>query len=120
MSTFVYEDGLGNFVGENGEEAIITEMEVDDETYPLDSVTNYDQYIDLKPPEKQVIKKEKIESAGGVLVEAHSTGKGRRAYRKYSDEDKEYFFELVYEKGLKVAEAARKLGMPTRTAQGCC
>jgi len=118
MSTFVYEDGLGNFVGENGEEAIITEMEVDDETYPLDSVTNYDQYIDLKPPEKQVIKKEKIESAGGVLVEAHSTGKGRRAYRKYSDEDKEYFFELVYEKGLKVAEAARKLGMPTRTAQG--
>ncbi|KAG1059747.1 hypothetical protein G6F41_013278 [Rhizopus arrhizus] len=72
----------------------------------------------LKPPEKQVIKKEKIESAGGVLVEAHSTGKGRRAYRKYSDEDKEYFFELVYEKGLKVAEAARKLGMPTRTAQG--
>ncbi|KAG1256960.1 hypothetical protein G6F66_014759 [Rhizopus arrhizus] len=93
-------------------------MEVDDETYPLDSVTNYDQYIDLKPPEKQVIKKEKIESAGGVLVEAHSTGKGRRAYRKYSDEDKEYFFELVYEKGLKVAEAARKLGMPTRTAQG--
>ncbi|KAG1365976.1 hypothetical protein G6F61_013425 [Rhizopus arrhizus] len=53
-----------------------------------------------------------------MIIEAHSTGKGRRAYRKYSDEDKEYFFELVYEKGLKVAEAARKLGMPTRTAQG--
>ena len=32
-------------------------MEVDDETYPLDSVTNYDQDIDLKLPEKQVIKK---------------------------------------------------------------
>ncbi|KAG1389161.1 hypothetical protein G6F60_013444 [Rhizopus arrhizus] len=65
-------------------------MEVDDETYPLDSVTNYDQYIDLKPPEKQVIKKEKIESAGEFLVEAHSTWKGGRAYRKYSDEDKKY------------------------------
>ncbi|KAG1315702.1 hypothetical protein G6F64_000460 [Rhizopus arrhizus] len=49
-------------------------MKVDDETYPLDSVTNYDQYIDLKPPEKQV--------------------------------------------GLNVAQAARKLCMPTRTAQG--
>ncbi|KAG0841955.1 hypothetical protein G6F17_009019 [Rhizopus arrhizus] len=109
--------GLGNFVGENGEEAVITEMEVDDETYPLDSVTNYDQSIGLKPPEKQVIKKEKVERAGELLVEAHSTGKGRYAYRKYSDEDKEYFFELVYEKGLKVAQAARKLGMPTRTAQ---
>jgi CRISPR/Cas system-associated endonuclease Cas3-HD len=90
-------------VGENGEEAVIAEMEVDDETYPLDSVTNYDQYIGLKPPEKQVIKKEKVERAGELLVEAHSTGKGRHAYRKYSGEDKEYFFELVYEKGLKVA-----------------
>ncbi|KAG1266388.1 hypothetical protein G6F65_014071 [Rhizopus arrhizus] len=101
MGTFVYEEGHGNFVRENGEEAVITEMEVDDETYPLDSVTNYDQYIDLKPPEKQVIKKEKIESAGGVRVEAHSTGKGR-----------------FYEMGLNVAQAARKLGMPTRSAQG--
>ncbi|KAG1142638.1 hypothetical protein G6F38_007600 [Rhizopus arrhizus] len=89
MSTFVYEDGLGNFVGENEEEAVITAMEVDDETYPLDSVTNYDQYIDLKPPEKQVIKKEKVERASELLVETHSIGKGRRAYRKYSDEDKE-------------------------------
>ncbi|KAG1137149.1 hypothetical protein G6F37_011656 [Rhizopus arrhizus] len=87
MSTFVYENGLGNFVEENGEEAIITEMDVDDETYPLDSVTNYDQYIDLKPPEKQVIKKEKVERA-------------------------------VHEKGLKVAQASRKLDMPTRTTQG--
>ncbi|KAG0743707.1 hypothetical protein G6F57_006373 [Rhizopus arrhizus] len=95
-------------------------MKVDDETYPLDSVTNYDQYIDLKPPEKQVVKKkkEKVERASELLVETHSTGKGRRAYRKYSDEDKEYFFELVYEKGLNVAQAARKLCMPTRTAQG--
>lgn len=62
MSTFLYEDGLGNFVGENGEEVVITEMEVDDETYPLDSVTNYDQYIDLKPPEKQFIKKKRRKS----------------------------------------------------------
>ncbi|KAG1368932.1 hypothetical protein G6F61_012764 [Rhizopus arrhizus] len=66
-------------------------MEIDDETYPLDSVTNYDQYIDLKPPEKQVKKKEKVERAGELLVEAHSTGEGRRTCRKQSDEDKEYF-----------------------------
>ncbi|CAO3664255.1 unnamed protein product [Rhizopus microsporus] len=101
MSTFVYEDSLGNFVEENEEEAVITEMEIDNETYPLDSVMNYDQYINLKPPEKQVIKKEeKVERTGELLVETPSTGKGRRAYRKYLDEDKE------------------KLGMPTRAAQG--
>lgn len=34
------------------------------------------------------------------------------------DGDKEYFFELVYAKGLKAVQAARKLGMPTQTAQG--
>ncbi|KAG1150494.1 hypothetical protein G6F37_001356 [Rhizopus arrhizus] len=91
---------------------------IDDETYPLDSVTNYDQYIDLKPPEKQVINKENVERTGEFLVEAHSTWKGGRTYRKYSDEDKEYFFELVYEKGLRVSQAAMKLGIPTWIAQG--
>ncbi|KAG1357376.1 hypothetical protein G6F62_001669 [Rhizopus arrhizus] len=92
---------------------------IDDETYPLDSVTNYDQYIDLKPPEKQVINKEEnVKRAGKFLVEAHSTWKGGRTYRKCSDEDKEYFSELVYEKGLRVSQAARKLGMPTWIAQG--
>jgi hypothetical protein len=40
-----------------GELWVSKEMEVDDETYPLDNVTNYDQDIDLKLPEKQVIKK---------------------------------------------------------------
>jgi hypothetical protein len=115
MSTSVYEDGLGNFLGGNGEEAVITEI-VDVKTYPLDTVTNYDQYIGLKPPEKQVIKKEKVERAGELLIEAHSTGKERQVYRKYLDEDKEYFFKLVYAKGLKVVQAAMKLGMSTRTA----
>jgi transposase len=73
----------------------------------------------LKPPEKQVINEEEnVKCTGKFLVEAHSTWKGGRTYRKYSDEDKEYFFELVYEKGLRVSQAARKLGMPTRIAQG--
>lgn len=28
-------------------------MEVDEEQYPLDSVTNFDEYFDIKPPERE-------------------------------------------------------------------
>jgi hypothetical protein len=53
MSAFVYKDGFENLVEEDREEAVILEMEVDFEEYPLDSVTNYDQYTDLKPRKNQ-------------------------------------------------------------------
>lgn len=33
----------GNLVGQNGQETVITKMKVDYETYPLDSVANYDK-----------------------------------------------------------------------------
>jgi hypothetical protein len=39
-------------VGENGK-TVMTEME----SYLPDSVTNDDQYIDLKPPEKQMLRR---------------------------------------------------------------
>lgn len=53
MRAFVYKDGFENLVGEDREEAVILEMEVNFEEYPLDSVTNYDQYTDLKPRKNQ-------------------------------------------------------------------
>jgi S-ribosylhomocysteine lyase LuxS involved in autoinducer biosynthesis len=57
----------------------MTEIEVNHDTYSPDSITNYDQCIALKHPEKQAIKKEEIERTGELL--AHSVRKGRRAYR---------------------------------------
>ncbi|KAI9020955.1 hypothetical protein CLU79DRAFT_703515 [Phycomyces nitens] len=95
-------------------EILWVKMEVDLEEYPLDSITNYDQYTDLKPPEtplkmKKVVKEE---------FPMEMPRKGRRSYRKYTDADKEDFFELIYEKGLNISQAAKKLGMPVRTAQG--
>jgi hypothetical protein len=56
MSAFVYKDGFGNLVGEDGEEAVVVEMKGDLKVYSLDSITNHDQYTDLKSP-KQTIKK---------------------------------------------------------------
>jgi hypothetical protein len=43
-------------VGEDGEEAVVLEMKGDLKVYSLDSITNHDQYTDLKSP-KQTIKK---------------------------------------------------------------
>ncbi|KAI8075783.1 uncharacterized protein B0P05DRAFT_143904 [Gilbertella persicaria] len=43
-----YENGRVDVVDKFGNEPI--EMEVDEEQYPLDNVTNFDQYLDIKPP----------------------------------------------------------------------
>ncbi|KAG0164517.1 hypothetical protein DFQ30_009826 [Apophysomyces sp. BC1015] len=38
MSTFVHEDGQGNFFDDNGQEVVVVEMEVDEEMFPLENV----------------------------------------------------------------------------------
>jgi hypothetical protein len=86
-------------------------MKVDLEEYHLDSITDYDQYIDLKPPEN-LVKKEKDKKE---IVEESTTEplrKSRRNYRKCTAKDKEHFFEMIYEEGLSISQAAKKLGMP--------
>ncbi|KAG2191936.1 hypothetical protein INT47_012019 [Mucor saturninus] len=53
MSFKIYlEDGKGNNMDEDGLEPV--QMEIDEEAYPLDDITNYDSHIDLKPAEKKV------------------------------------------------------------------
>ncbi|KAI8636071.1 hypothetical protein BD408DRAFT_331019, partial [Parasitella parasitica] len=52
MDLFIYEDGKGNLNNEEGEKVAVLEMEVDELEYPLEDVTNYNMYLDLKPPEK--------------------------------------------------------------------
>jgi hypothetical protein len=37
---------------ENGRQVFQTEMDVDQETHPLDNITNFDEYMHEKPPEK--------------------------------------------------------------------
>lgn len=62
---FMYEDGNGNLRDENGDEAIIIAMEVDEEMYPIEEVTSFGQYMDLKPLEKR--KQEKIKRRPGKI-----------------------------------------------------
>lgn len=50
MTTFIYDNGCGNMTDEAGKDIIEMHMEVDDEMYPIESITNYNQYMDVKSP----------------------------------------------------------------------
>jgi hypothetical protein len=53
MTTFLYEND-GKIFNEHEKETHVYEMEIDNEQYSLEQLTTYDQYIDLKPPEKTI------------------------------------------------------------------
>ncbi|EPB87879.1 hypothetical protein HMPREF1544_05286 [Mucor circinelloides 1006PhL] len=58
------EDGFGNMLGENGN--LPVKVDVDDVNFPLENITNYDSYMYLKPPEREVkIKDGKLEEVLG-------------------------------------------------------
>jgi transposase/transposase-like protein len=102
------EDGFGNVFDENGNQPV--EMDVDDVNFPLENITNYDSYMDLKPPEREVkIKDVKLE----VVLGNEATS---RVYTRHSNEKKYNFFALVYDQDYSVAAAAKKLSIPRRTA----
>ncbi|CEG71153.1 hypothetical protein RMATCC62417_06936 [Rhizopus microsporus] len=116
MNTFIYEDGKGKVFDEQGQEAHIYEMKVDDAQYSLEQLTNYYHYMDLKPPEKpmKIIEETEEEStAHGYIVERTTL----RSNRKYTNSDKERFFFSMYEQGLSLRKAAAQLSIPHSTAQ---
>ncbi|KAG1357351.1 hypothetical protein G6F62_001692 [Rhizopus arrhizus] len=49
-------DGLGNQYDNKGNEIMDIQMEVDNEMYPIENVTNSNICIDLKPSEKELIR----------------------------------------------------------------
>lgn len=52
MNVFIIENGKDEMFDENGKEIAVLQMEVDDPNFPLGNVTNYNEYHNLKPPEK--------------------------------------------------------------------
>ncbi|CEP06924.1 hypothetical protein [Parasitella parasitica] len=47
---FIYKNGKGEVVDESGNMHFA--MDIDTEAYPIDYVTNYDEHLDCKPPDK--------------------------------------------------------------------
>ncbi|KAG0182981.1 hypothetical protein DFQ28_006634 [Apophysomyces sp. BC1034] len=55
MTSFIHEDGLGNMIDEDGKDVVM--MESDSHLFPVEMITDYDQYMGLKPPERIIIMK---------------------------------------------------------------
>ncbi|KAG1053337.1 hypothetical protein G6F43_004579 [Rhizopus delemar] len=55
MISFVHEDGLGNMMDDGGKDVVM--MESDSHMFPVEMITDYDQYLDMKPPERMVVTK---------------------------------------------------------------
>lgn len=56
MDQFIFEDECGNLCDERGASVAVIDMEVDKDEYPLANITNFGEYMDLKPPEKPIKK----------------------------------------------------------------
>lgn len=90
---FFHEDGNGNIYDEDGKDNTMLEMEVDDEMYPIENITDYSQYHDLKPPEKMnIIKKEDVQDKAFVNGNDGSQKNGRGSYKHFKDTEKKQLF----------------------------
>ncbi|KAG0166633.1 hypothetical protein DFQ28_007156 [Apophysomyces sp. BC1034] len=111
MISFVHEDGLGNMMDDDGKDVVM--MESDSHMFPVEIITDYDQYLDMKPPERMVATKVEFD----VEELEDSAVSNRKSYRSYKDGEKEELFFFVYEKGMSVRAAALQLHIKPLTAQ---
>ncbi|KAG1140373.1 hypothetical protein G6F37_001805 [Rhizopus arrhizus] len=77
-------------------------MEVGSEQFPLGDITDFDTYMDLKPPERG----EKAKEVKTKVVVDKSPDK--RDYTRRSSEKENNFFKIIYEKDYKVPQAAEE------------
>jgi transposase len=112
MSNFVHEDGQGNLYNDEGFEVNVVEMDVDQDMYPVEMVTNFNIYRDIKPSEKEI--KAVAEKPKKVL---DSEGKQHKTYQHYKDTEKEQLLDLVINRGMSARAAAMKLNIKPRIAQ---
>ncbi|CAO0792470.1 unnamed protein product [Mucor circinelloides] len=97
-----FEDGKGNAMDEDGLEPV--QMEVDEEAYPLDGITNYDSHMDRKPAEKKWNLK---------LLRRPQSLEMENIHR--GNDIKGMFFFYIYEKGLTAGKVASLMNIPRRT-----
>ncbi|KAG1038350.1 hypothetical protein G6F43_012702 [Rhizopus delemar] len=90
-------------------------MDIDTEAYPIDYITNFDEHLDCKPPEKT--KGKPHDEKQSLHEKPNKKNENEvRAYRKHGDGVKEQLFFLVYEKAMTPGQAAKQLGVNRRMA----
>ncbi|CEI91916.1 hypothetical protein RMCBS344292_06193 [Rhizopus microsporus] len=111
---FVYKDGQGHVVDENGVEPM--DFVVDEELFAIETISSRTQFLMNKPPERlsnPVI----LPAADEINYDVDMELCSKRRYTVYSDEDKTRFFHLFFSKCLNASAAARQLGIHIRAAQ---
>ncbi|KAL1927819.1 hypothetical protein VTP01DRAFT_3640 [Rhizomucor pusillus] len=90
---------------------------VDEETYALETVSSHTQCLCNMPRvsdrEPAAMRTDEPKDADAHMREATV----KREYALYADQDKVWFFELMFEKNLSASAAAHQLGIHVRTAQ---
>lgn len=110
MSTqFLYEDGQGNVVDENGRPEPMDYI-VDQEQFALETISSHTQYLQKKPSERSprinVMQVDRPRDEDSRMREVTE----KRAYTSYTPQDKARFFKLKIEKCMSASAAAKQLG----------
>ncbi|CEP07597.1 hypothetical protein, partial, partial [Parasitella parasitica] len=112
---FLYEDGQGHVVDENGVEPM--DLVVDEELFAIETISCRTQFLLNKPPERPsnpvIHPVTNVRNNEDVDMELCN----KRSYTLYSDEDKTRFFHLFFSKCLNASAAGRQLGIHIRAAQ---
>ncbi|CEG70127.1 hypothetical protein RMATCC62417_06076 [Rhizopus microsporus] len=115
MSTiFLYEDGHGNVVDENGGPEPMDYI-IDQNEFIVETIATHTEHLRNAVPNESSLTYpmlEKLKNEDVYMKEA----KPKRDYVRYTVQDKVRFFDLKIEKCMTAAAAAKQLGIHPRTA----
>ncbi|KAL1933710.1 hypothetical protein VTP01DRAFT_7800 [Rhizomucor pusillus] len=116
MTQFLYEDGLGNVVDEDGRPEPMDYI-VDQKQFTLETITSHTQYLQQaaseRPSQTKQIEVDKPREEDSRMRESTE----KRVYTRYTAQDKARFFKLKIEKCMSASAAAKQLEIHIRTAQ---
>ncbi|CEG78891.1 hypothetical protein RMATCC62417_13427 [Rhizopus microsporus] len=102
---FLYEDGQGNVVDQNGRPQPMDYI-VDQEQFALETISSHAQYLQKKPAEKSrtiAMQVDKPRDEDSRIREAIE----KCIYTSYTPQDKSRFFKLKFEKSMSASAAAK-------------
>ncbi|KAG1143692.1 hypothetical protein G6F37_011327 [Rhizopus arrhizus] len=115
MSTiFLYEDGHGNVVDENGGPEPMDYI-VDQNEFIVKTIATHTEYLGNAVPNESSMTYPMLEKPKNEDVHMKEA-KPKREYVRYTVQDKVRFFDLKIEKCMTAAAAAKQLGIHPRTA----
>ncbi|KAL1925859.1 hypothetical protein VTP01DRAFT_7283 [Rhizomucor pusillus] len=116
MAQLLYEDGHGNVVNENGRPEPMDYI-VDRQQFTLKTITSHTQYLQnaapKRPSQTNAMQVDKQKGEDSRMSEVAK----KRAYVRYTAQDKARFFKLKIEKCMSASAAAKQLDIRIRTAQ---